>query len=69
MRNFGKTIMLSVLQQELFDLMSAWCKENWSYVVNKEEDIEVFIESLREDIKKMDAIDLRSNISSWKEDL
>lgn len=59
---------MTKLQQQLFDLMSDWTRENWSFVPGlSKEGIDSYLEDLKKDICKMNAIDLRRNIKIWKE--
>ena len=59
---------LSKLQQELFYLMETWIEKNWNFVPGLTEDgIDTFLEDLKDDLKTMDAIDLRQNIKIWKD--
>ena len=59
---------MTKLQQQLFDLMSDWTRENWSFVPGlREEGVDAYLEDLKKDICTMDAIDLRRNIKLWKE--
>lgn len=56
------------LQQELFDLIEAWVRKDWSFIAGlSEENIDAYLEDLKKDIVGMNAVELRQNIKEWKE--
>ena len=63
---------LSVLQQELYDLMKKDLLESDlpKFIPDfEDEHMEAFLADLEKDISTMDAIDLRRNIKIWREDV